>query len=379
MGLLGEEEAGTRGWRWVGLMGVACGVLILSFYSVIAGWAVAYIFEAASGAFAGATADQIGARFGDFISSPLITGTWHTLFMAASIVIVARGVERGLESAVRIMMPALIGLLLLLLGYGMVSGSFAEGVQFLFEPRFEDLTAQGVLDALGQASFTLSVGMGAIMAYGAYLPSDASISRTSIAVVCADTAIAMLAALVIFPIVFAHGIDPAQGPGLVFQSLPLAFGQMPGGTIVAVLFFLLLTFAALTSAISLLEPGVAWLMETHGLSRKAAAAAIGGTIWVLGFLTVLSFGPLSDLTFWAGTIFDNIDYLTNNIMLPLGGLAIVAFAGWVMARNSTADELDPEVGLGYRLWRFGARYVAPTAVVLVLLHAVGLFSALGFV
>lgn len=323
MRLLGEEESGNPDWRWIGLLGVLAGVLILSFYSVIAGWAVAYIFEGGSGAFVGAEADAIGERFGAFMANPLATGIWHTLFMAATVVIVARGVERGLESAVRVLMPALVALLLLLLGYSMVAGDFARGVQFLFEPRFSDLSPQGVLDALGQAAFTLSVGMGAIMAYGAYLPADASITRTSVAVVCADTAIAILAALVIFPIVFANGIDPAQGPGLVFQSLPLAFGRMPGGTIVAILFFLLLAFAALTSAISLLEPGVAWLMETFGASRARAANLIGVIVWALGFLTVMSFGPWSGFRFWAGTLFDNIEYLTNNLMLPLGGLAIV--------------------------------------------------------
>ena len=226
---------------------------------------------------------------------------------------------------------------------------------------------------MGQAFFTLSVGMGAIMAYGAYLPEEASVTRTSIAVVFADTGVALLAALVIFPIVFANGMDPASGPGLVFQSLPVAFGQMPGGVIVATIFFVLLTFAAWTSAISLMEPAVAWCMESWKLSRMAAASSVGGVIWLLGWLSVMSFGPMSEVRFLRGTVFDNFDYLTNNIMLPVGGLAIVGFAGWVMAVNSTADEIDPEVGAGYRLWRFSARFVAPVAVALVLLNAVGLF------
>lgn len=373
MRLLGEEEAGTSNWRWVGAMGVVAGFLILSFYSVIAGWAVAFVFESGSGVFNGAGPETVNGVFGELSGDPIRTGFWHTLFMAGTIFVVARGVERGLESAVRVLMPALIGLMLVLLGYSMMEGSFAQGVEFLFEPRFDELTAQGVLEAMGQSFFTLSVGMGAIMAYGAYLPEEASVTNTSIAVVLADTGIAILAALVIFPIVFANGLDPASGPGLVFQSLPLAFGQMPGGTIIAVIFFLLLTFAAWTSAISIMEPAVAWFMETRGLRRVQAACMVGGIIWALGFLTVLSFGPWATLTFWNGTIFDNIDFLTNNIMLPLGGLAIVIFAGWVMARISTADEIDPRCGRAYRLWRFGARYVAPIAVVLVLLNAIGLF------
>jgi NSS family neurotransmitter:Na+ symporter len=259
-----------------------------------------------------------------------------------------------------------------LLGYAIVEGDFGRGTAFLFEPRFGELSREGVLEALGQAFFTLSVGMGAIMAYGAYLPDEASIVRTSVAVVVTDTSIAILAALVIFPIVFANGLDPAAGPGLVFQSLPLAFGQMPGGIFVAVAFFLLLTFAAWTSAISLMEPAVAFFMESLRLTRVQAALTIGAVIWLLGFLTVLSFGPWSDIRFLRGTFFDNIDFLTNNLMLPLGGLAIIVFAGWVMARNSTADEIDPEAGRVYKMWRFSARIIAPIAVLFVLLHATGI-------
>jgi neurotransmitter:Na+ symporter, NSS family len=373
MQLLGEEEAGTRSWRWIGIVGVAAGFLILSFYSVIAGWALAYIVEGASGVFTGATAETVGNVFGGLIGDPVRTGIWHSVFMAGTIFVVALGVERGLERAVRIMMPALILLLLVLLGYGIFAGDFSRGFLFLFEPRFEDLSREGILEALGQAFFTLSVGMGAIMAYGAYLPDEASITQTSFAVVITDTGIAILAALVIFPIVFANGLDPAAGPGLVFQSLPLAFGQMPGGVFVAVIFFLLLAFAAWTSAISLMEPAVAWLVETLRLTRAQAALLVGGVIWLLGFLTVMSFGPWSEVTFLKGTFFDNIDYLTNNVMLPLGGLSIVVFAGWVMARNSTADEIDPHAGVLYRMWRFSARVVAPIAVIFVLLHALGLF------
>jgi NSS family neurotransmitter:Na+ symporter len=376
MRLLGMEETGSDKWQWVGVMGIIAGFLILSFYSVIGGWAVAFVFESASGQFIGAGADAVRGIYTDLVSSPIGAGFWHTLFMGGTVFVVARGVERGLERAVRVMMPALFGLLLVLLGYAMVAGDFRSGVQFLFAPRFADLSAQGFLEALGQAFFTLSVGMGAIMAYGAYLPEEASIARTSIAVVAADTAIAVLAALVIFPIVFANGLDPGSGPGLAFESLPLAFGRMPGGTIIAVIFFLLLTFAAWTSAISLMEPAVAWFVERLDFGRQQAALTVGGVIWGLGFLTVLSFGPWANFRFLRGTIFDNIDFLCNNVMLPLGGLAIVVFAGWGMARNSTADELDPAAGFAYRLWRFAARYIAPVAVVLVLLNAVGILPGL---
>jgi NSS family neurotransmitter:Na+ symporter len=278
-----------------------------------------------------------------------------------------------LERAVQILMPALVGLLLLLLGYSMVQGAFLEGARFLFEPKFEALTADGVLMALGQAFFTLSIGMGAVMAYGAYLPEETSITGTAVAVAGADTAIALLSGLVIFPLVFANGLDPASGPGLIFQTLPLAFGSMPGGPFIAAIFFLLLTFAAWTSALSLIEPPVAWLIESRGLARPVAAILVGVIIWALGFLTVLSFNEWADFKFWRGTYFDNLDFLTSNIMLPLGGLAITIFASWVMARNSSADELDPTAGVVYRIWRFLARFVAPVAVVLIFLNAVGVF------
>ena len=378
MGLLGEEETGIRQWRWIGVVAVVAGSLILSFYSVIGGWAVAFLFKAANGAFTGANPAQIHATYTGLVSSPLLAGLWHTLFMGATVCVVARGVERGLEQAVRVLVPALFGLLLLLLGYSMVAGDFHQGVHFLFEPRFAELSTQAVLAALGQAFFTLSIGMGAIMAYGAYLPDEASIGLSSVVVVVADTVIAILAALVVFPIVFANGLSPAAGPGLVFESLPLAFGRMPGGALIAVIFFLLLTFIALTSAISLIEPAVAWCVERLEVGRRRATLVVGGVVWALGFLTVLSFGPWADFRVLRGTIFDNLDFLCNDILLPLGGLAIIVFAGWAMARNSTADELDPEAGSAYRLWRFAARYVAPVAVIAVLLGALGVLpGALG--
>jgi NSS family neurotransmitter:Na+ symporter len=373
MRLLGEEEGGSPKWALVGVVGVIAGFLILSYYSVIAGWAVAYIFHGITGAFTDIDAEGVGTIFSGLSGSWMLTGFWHTLFMTLTTVVVSKGVERGLERAVRLLMPALVGLLLVLLGYSMIAGDFAAGVRFMFEPKFDDLTREGALSALGHAFFTLSVGMGAVMAYGAYLPSDTSIARTSIAVVAADTGIAILAGLVIFPIVFANGLDPATGPGLIFQSLPLAFGQLPGGVIIASLFFLLLTFAAWTSGISLMEPAVAWLIEARELSREKAAAMIGGTIWLLGFLSVFSFNVLADFQPFGRTMFDNLDYLTSNIMLPLGGLLIVFFAGWIMCRNSSADELDPDAGPGYMSWRFAARFIAPVGVIVIFLNAIGLF------
>ena len=189
----------------------------------------------------------------------------------------------------------------------------------------------------------------------------------------------MLAGLIIFPIVFSNGLDPASGPGLIFETLPLAFGGMPGGTLLAPIFFGLLVFAAWTSAIGLLEPAVAWSVESHGRSRRSAAVVIGIIIWALGFLTLLSFNVLADLRFLGGTLFDNIDHLASNILLPLGGLFITVFAGWVMCKNSSSEELDIGTGPAYGAWRFLARWLAPAAVLIVFLHATGLLGRLGLV
>ena len=210
------------------------------------------------------------------------------------------------------------------------------------------------------------------MAYGAYVPDDVSIAATSVTVVCMDTGIAIVTGLVIFPIVFANGLDPAEGPGLIFHTLPLAFGHMPGGTVIATIFFLLLTFAAWTSAISLLEPVVAWITESRGVSRPTAAVLIGVAIWALGLLSVFSFNVMADVDFMWGTYFDSADFLTSNIMLPAGGIAIAVFAGWAMSRRSTSDELKLDNPTIYALWRFGARFIAPTAVTLIFLNAVGI-------
>jgi NSS family neurotransmitter:Na+ symporter len=375
MALLGEEEGKSRHWQWVGGMGVIAGILILSYYSVIGGWTLAYVFKSGLGVFAGADAATVTAVRDDFIGNWMVLGAFHTVFMGLNIYVVARGVERGLEQAVRFMVPALLVLMLILLGYSINSGDFGAGLEFMFSPDFSKLTWDSVLAAMGQAFFTLSIGMGAVMAYGAYLPEETSITGSATAVAIADTSIAILAGLVIFPLVFANGLDPADGPGLVFVTLPLAFGQMPGGVFFSTLFFILLSFAAWTSAISLMEPAVAWIVEHHNRTRAQAAVIMGLLIWAMGVGTVLSFNALAEFKFLKGTIFDNLDHLTINIMLPLGGVLITVFAGWVLCRNSTADELGG-AGTIYKLWRLLARYVAPIGILFVFLKAVGLLPNL---
>jgi NSS family neurotransmitter:Na+ symporter len=357
------------------------GFLILSYYSVIAGWALAYVFRAGSGLFTGLTPDGVQSIFSNLVGEPERLLAWHTIFMVMTMIVVARGVKHGLEKAVRLLMPALFVLLLVLVGYAWNSGGFHQAVEFLFKPDFNRITGNGILIAMGHAFFTLSLGMGAIMVYGSYLPSNASIAKTSIAVSVMDTLVAILAGLAIFPIVFANDLEPAAGPGLIFQTLPIAFGQMEGGAFFGMLFFILLVFAAWTSAISLIEPAVAWLVENRRMSRVYASMTAGVVTWAFGLLTVLSFNYWSEVKLLAGvgvfsdsTIFDLLDYLTANIMLPLGGLLIAIFAAWKMSRESSMDELNMGDQFFYPLWRFLVRYITPVAVIIVFLHAIGVIG-----
>ncbi|MGD2082896.1 MAG: sodium-dependent transporter [Chromatiales bacterium] len=379
MRTLAHEESRHGFWQLIGWSGVVAGFLIISYYSVIAGWALAYVFRMASGTFTNVTGEGAESIFVGLISDPERLLAWHTIFMVMTTVVVARGVKSGLEQAVKVLMPLLGALLVVLVGYAMNTGHFDEGLEFMFKPDFSKLTAGGVLTAMGQAFFTLSLGMGAIMVYGSYLPKDASIARTSFYIAAMDTAVALLAGVAIFPIVFAHGLEPGAGPGLIFQTLPIAFGNIPGGTLFGTLFFILLVFAAWTSAISLIEPAVAWLAENRGWERVKAATAVGILGWALGIITVMSFSDWAFSFNFGGEekgngLFDVLDILTANFMLPLGGLAMVVFAGWFMARESTLDELSMGDGHAYRLWYLVVRYITPVAVVLVFLRGVGLFS-----
>ncbi len=363
-------------WRFLGWMGVLAGFLILSYYSVIAGWALAYVVRSLAGVFSGADVAEVQRVFSDLTGSPERLLAWHTLFMVMTMLVVARGVRSGLEQAVRFLMPALFVLLFVLVGYAMTTGEyFVDGLEFLFAPDFSKIGGDGVLIAMGHAFFTLSLGMGAIMVYGSYMPQTASIASTSIAIVAADTLVALLAGMAIFPIVFANGLEPGAGPGLIFQTLPVAFGQMPGGRLFGSLFFVLLVFAAWTSAISLIEPAVAWLVENHGMGRVRASLWAGLATWTLGLGTVFSFNLASDWTLFGKTFFDLLDFLTANIMLPLGGLLIAVFSVWVLSRESSAEELALARPVHYALWRFVLRYLSPVAVVVVFLHAIGLLGA----
>jgi NSS family neurotransmitter:Na+ symporter len=367
---LTEEAGADKNWHYLGWAGVTAGILILSYYSVIAGWATAYTIKAFTGSFFNADAAEIKGIFDAFVGNPMQLIFWHSLFMAATMLIVVRGVNNGLEYAVRHLMPGLFGLMVLLLAYAMTTTGYFQGLHFLFSPDFSKLTSDSVLTAMGQAFFTLSLGMGAVMVYGSYLSADVSIAKASIIIAAADTVVALLAGLIIFPLVFTHGLHPESGPGLIFKTLPIAFGSMTGGWFFGILFFVVLAIAALTSSIALIEPAVAWLVESKGFTREKACIASGLVTWFLGLGTVFSFNVWSDVKLFDRTFFELLDYLTANLMLPIGGFCIAVFSGWIMHRQHSEQELNlPDTQ--YRLWKFLVCYLAPLAVFLVFLHVVG--------
>ncbi|MFO7953840.1 sodium-dependent transporter [Thioalkalivibrio sp.] len=372
MSALAREEGLTRTWGMIGWIGVLAGFLILSFYSVVAGWSLSYVFKSGAGGFLGLDADGSESMFGNMLADPEALLAWHTIFMVMTAMVVARGVQSGLERAVTILMPLLFVMLVVMVGYAMVEGQFAAGLEFLLYPDFSALSANAVLLAMGQAFFTLSLGMGAIMIYGSYLQSEASIARTSAAVVGADTLVAIMAGLAIFPIVLGAGLSAEQGPGLIFVTLPLAFADMPGGLYFGTMFFVLLVFAAWTSAISIIEPAVAFLVENMGLTRVMATVVIALGAWFLGIGALLSLNVWSDYTLFDMGVLDLLDYVTANILLPLGGFLIAIFVGWRMTERSVQSELRMKHPLVYQIWYFLVRFVAPVAILFVFLRAVEL-------
>jgi NSS family neurotransmitter:Na+ symporter len=387
---LAREQGSSPAWSLVGYSGVIAGFLILSFYSVVAGWAIAYVFQAGSGGFNGLDAGAAESLFGALIGSPSQLLVWHSVFMVMTVFVVARGVRRGLERAVTLLMPALFVMLLVMVAYAWVEGDFARGGAFLFNTDFakvfqlctgsaEELkcafTGEPLLVAMGHAFFTLSLGMGAIMAYGAYVPDRASITGATITIALADTVVALLAGLAIFPIVFASGLEPGAGPGLIFQTLPIAFGGMPGGQWFGTVFFVLLVFAAWSSSISIAEPAVAWLVESRQWRRGSAAVFVGGLAWLLGIGSVLSFNLWSGAEYqWFGrTLFDLKDFLASNIMLPLGGLLIALFVGYGAGRRMALDELSISRQHLFDAWWWVIRYVSPVGIAIVFLNSIGVF------
>ncbi|HOY70494.1 MAG TPA: sodium-dependent transporter [Methylotenera sp.] len=368
MATLANEAKTSLHWKWLGGMGMVTGLLILGFYSVIGGWVLSYIIEAARGVFTNVTGAQSTANFDALLASPLTLLCWHTVFMVMTMGVVARGVNSGLEKANNILIPALFAILLVLLGYSMSVGDMAAAYQFMFSLDFSKITPVAVLSALGHAFFSLSLGMGAVMVYGSYLKRDISIARTTVYIALADTMLGLLVGLAIYALVFANHLEPSAGPGLIFQSLPIAFGHMPWGNLIGTLFFMLVAFAAWTSAISLVEPAIAWITENTKIKRASATVGLGIMVWLLGVAVLLSFNEWKGVKIVFGlSIFETLDKLTSTILLPLGGLLMAIFAGYWMKKDHVQDELNLN-DAHFKWWRTLNNIVAPIAILAVFLY-----------
>jgi len=367
MALLASEARRNPGWQFIGWWGAAILLLVLSFYSVVAGWSLAYIMKSITGTFTGMNASLVQQQWTGFLSTPWPMLLWNSIFMWMTLWVVARGVQGGLEKASRIMMPALFGILIILVGYATSTTGFIPAVHFLFDVNFSKITADVVIAAMGHAFFTLAIGAGCMLVYGAYLPNNTRLASTVVIIAGLDVLVALLAGLAIFPIVFTHHLSPQGGPGLMFEILPIAFAKMGGGAFFGSLFFLLLLFAAWTSSISLAEPLVILLMERANLKRKTASFIVGITAWTMGIASILSFNVWQHvklLGHW--NIFAIITDLATNIMLPVGGFLIAIFAGWFMLKP-TAKELSIKRRWIFSTWLFLVRFIAPIGILIIII------------
>lgn len=358
----------SRLWAVIGVVGVVGAVLILSFYSVIGGWALAYVVDTIRDGLPGASAPAIQARFDALLESPLRMTVYHTLFMAATAAVVARGVAGGIERASLYLMPILIVLVIVLASYSTIQGDASAALRFLFSFDVDRLSPRVALEALGLGFFSIGVGLAVMITYAAYAGPEFDLRTVAIVTLLSDTAISFLAGMAVFPVVFAEQLDPASGPGLMFVTLPLAFARMPLGAPAAIAFFVLLTLAALASAMSLLEMPVSLALRWLGSSRSKATLAAAAGCWALGIATVLSFStwsawyPLARIPgLTTATAFDCLDYVSSNVLLPLGGLGLSIFGGWIIQAGALGDELGLGPGTIRRL-TLVLRYVAPIGI-----------------
>lgn len=363
-----RDLSGGSAWRWVGLFTIIVPLVVLSYYSVIGGWSIDYLLKSAAFAFESASQSAMSTMFSDFVSStwgPLLA---HTGFLLVTTLIVVVGIKDGIEKFSKVMMPLLFFIVLAIAIYSMTLPGAKAGLDYLFNPDFSKITGKACAAALGQAFFSLSLGFGTIMTYASYVDKKENILFQSTATAVSDLMFALIAGVAITPAVFAFGLDPQSGPGLVFETLPFVFGQMPAGGFVAILFFVALLVAALTSSISMLEVAVAYLVEEKGFSRVWACVVLFVICWVVGAVCSLSFGPLSDVKIGGGNIFDFFDNLSSNILMTLGSLLTVLFVGWRLKKTDVYDEftnggtLSRNANLFGVLW-FLIRYICPLAII----------------
>ena len=357
--LAARKELDPR-WKIFGWVAMATVFTVLSFYCVIAGWTLDYTVTSAVGLLN--VTDKASARsaFDALMLSPARMTLGQSGFILATVVIVGLGVQKGLEQSVRWMMPLLFGILVALVIYAAFTADMVRAIGYLFRPDFSKITPQVIMAAFGQAFFSLGIGVGVMLTYGAYMPERSRVLSSAVVIAFADGLASILAGLAIFPIVFQYGLSPGEGPGLIFQTLPIAFAKMPGGFLAGSLFFLLLFMAALTSSISLLESIITHLEEYR--SRKVIAAAAGICLWILGLMSVFSFNILSDVRPIAGkNLFELLDYLCSNLIMPVCGILMAVLTGWLLKKDTIRAELGAEP-LSFRVWYFLVRWVAPLAL-----------------
>lgn len=351
-------------WVFTGWLGVISGFVILSYYAVVGGWVLHYVYLSFIGSFAGQSPEQITALFARMSGNAWLQIFWLMIFMLLTVVIVARGISRGIEIGNKIMMPLLFALLLGLLLYALHTNGAAAGLDFLLRPKWQKLGQTAILEALGQALFSLSLGMGAMITYGSYLSRETNLVRCSFFVAIGDTLVAILAGFVVFPLVFSFGLEPSAGPGLIFQTLPSAFAQLPAGNWVALAFFVLLSFAALTSSISLLEVPCAYFIDEQRWSRKQATWTLGVVIFVLGIPSALD-----------GKFLGSMDEIATNYLLPIGALLIALFTGFALTHDERQQEFSAGEISAFRFacWSILIRFISPVALLLIFLHQLRLF------
>jgi len=364
------SEAGTsRAWTSIGWISILIPIMGMSYYSIVGGWSIDYVFKAALNSFANISGQESGDAFGMLVASPWRLLFFHGLFIASGVIVVAMGVGKGIEAVSKYMMPALFAILVILVLNSIFNADIARGIDFLLNPQFDKITPTVVFMAMGQAFFSLAIGVGVMLTYGAYVPKTVSLPKAAITIALADTAVAILAGFAIFPVVFANGLDPADGPGLIFVTLPIAFGNMQAGYIVGLLFFVLLFFAAYSTILAMLEPVVSFLEEHRGFSRPKMAILAGSLSWAIGISAALSFNIWSDLRPMAAVpflaeknIFDLLDFSVANLLLPLNAMLIAIFAGWMMSRQSLLEELGVRSAALSLFLHITLRYVAPILI-----------------
>lgn len=366
-----RDLSGGSAWKWVGMITVIVPLIVLSYYSVIGGWSIDYLFKSLTFSFtSGETQSGMSTMFADFVSSTWIPLIGHTLFLMVTTLIVMVGIKDGIEKFSKVMMPLLFFIVLAIAGYSLTLPGAAKGVDYLFNPDFSKIDGKAIAAALGQAFFSLSLGFGTILTYASYVDKKENIMFQSTATACSDLMFAMIAGVAIMPAVFAFGLNPQSGPGLVFETLPFVFSQMPAGGFIAILFFVALLVAALTSSISMLEVAVAYLVEEKKFSRVAACLTLFALCWSVGALCSLSFGPLAELKIAGRSIFDFFDYLSSNVLMTLGSLLTVLFVGWRLKKTDIYDEFTNGGTLSANAKIFGVlwfliRYICPLAIIFI--------------